>query len=276
MNIYPASSISLSEFVQFFNDGFEGYFTPVHATEEMISFISAYALLDWSKSLVAEVDGERAGFLLLGARGWTMRGAAMGIVKKYRNKGIGSALMERGVKDSREAGFRKMILEVFEPNAPAIHVYEKTGFKTKRRLLGYECPAENATGETAPVSEIDPYQFALAVVRYGDEDLPWMNSVEYFAPFTPSMGKAYSLEEKAFAFAMPKSNELGRISGIVVNPEYRRQGWGTRLVRGIFSLYPDRKWEMIPVFPEGMLDGFLASLGFRVAELNQLEMEQNL
>lgn len=273
MNIVSSSKYNLSEFTDLFNRGFEDYFIQFELTDSIFAFLSVYSFVDWHRTLVAEIDGEAAGFLLLGSRGWTMRGAAMGIVKEHRNKGVGTALMEKALENCRKDGFKSMILEVFDANNPAIRVYEKCGFKTKRRLLGYQRPPLESATSADDLTEIDPYEFALQVSRHGDADLPWMCSSEYYTAFPPNLSKAYALQGKAFVLIMPKSEELARIAGIVVSREHRRQGWGRRLLEGLFTLYTNRKWEMIPVFPEDMAPGFFLNCGFEAIELNQLEME---
>jgi ribosomal protein S18 acetylase RimI-like enzyme len=273
MNIVSSSNYSLAEFTGLFNLGFEDYFVEFTIAEPILAFLCTYSFVDWHRSLVAEVDGEPAGFLLLGSRGWTMRGAAMGIVKLHRNKGIGTALMKKALEDCRSDGFKSMILEVFDANQPAIRVYEKCGFMTKRRLVGYERPLRESPASTDELTEIDPYLFSLQVARHGDPDLPWMCSPEYYAAYPPHLSKAYALKDKAFALVMPKSDEMARISGIVVSKKHRKQGLGRRLLDSLFALYPDRKWEMIPVFPEDMAPGFFLGCGFETIELNQFEME---
>ena len=122
-------------------------------------------------------------------------------------------------------------------------------------------------------TEIDPYKVALQVAAHGEMDLPWMCSPEFFAGFPPNLSRGYALEDKAFSLVMPKSDELVRLSCLLVSKEHRQQGWGRKMMEGLLALYPDHLWEMIPVFPEGLATDFLLRNGFEIAKLNQLEME---
>ncbi|MFZ5535078.1 MAG: GNAT family N-acetyltransferase [Patescibacteria group bacterium] len=47
----------------------------------------------------------------------------------YRNEGIGFALMQSLIDEARALGLRLLTLTCFETNAPALHVYEKLGFR---------------------------------------------------------------------------------------------------------------------------------------------------
>ncbi len=50
------------------------------------------------------------------------------VVKKYRNRGIGTLLIKKAIKLSK-GKFDIIVLDVFEINERAIHLYEKFGFK---------------------------------------------------------------------------------------------------------------------------------------------------
>jgi RimJ/RimL family protein N-acetyltransferase len=57
----------------------------------------------------------------------------MGVLKAYRRRGIGQALLERAIRESHTKGLEKVELEVFASNAPAIALYEKVGFMVEGR-----------------------------------------------------------------------------------------------------------------------------------------------
>ncbi|HBF7699398.1 TPA: GNAT family N-acetyltransferase [Clostridioides difficile] len=52
----------------------------------------------------------------------------MGILKEYREKGIGSSLLKQIIDLSKEYGYEKIELDVFKSNSRAIHVYKSLGF----------------------------------------------------------------------------------------------------------------------------------------------------
>jgi RimJ/RimL family protein N-acetyltransferase len=57
----------------------------------------------------------------------------MGMLKPYRGKGIGLALIREAVRLAQERGLEKVELEVFATNTPAIRLYEKEGFEVEGR-----------------------------------------------------------------------------------------------------------------------------------------------
>jgi ribosomal protein S18 acetylase RimI-like enzyme len=53
----------------------------------------------------------------------------MGVLLNFRDKGIGRALLKKTLAKVKENGIEKIELEVFESNAPAIHLYDTFGFQ---------------------------------------------------------------------------------------------------------------------------------------------------
>ena len=52
-------------------------------------------------------------------------GLGMGILPKYRGKGIGSQLLEKVIEKAKEFGLEKIELHVYTTNKPAITLYRK-------------------------------------------------------------------------------------------------------------------------------------------------------
>jgi len=60
----------------------------------------------------------------------------MGVLKEFRGKGVGSALLSSVTEAAIHAGFTRLELEVFANNVAAVTLYEKHGFEhegTKRQ-----------------------------------------------------------------------------------------------------------------------------------------------
>ena len=88
--------------------------------------------------VAAEVDG-----VVIGASSvekYSLRSEAhkgtLGIAIKssYRGIGIGTQMIQVLVDESRKAGLKILLLDVFETNKMARHVYEKTGFREIGRV----------------------------------------------------------------------------------------------------------------------------------------------
>jgi len=63
----------------------------------------------------------------------------MGVVADYRGQGIGKELLAQTVEHAKVSGLKKVELEVFTNNLPAIALYRNTGFELEgtKRLARY-------------------------------------------------------------------------------------------------------------------------------------------
>ena len=59
----------------------------------------------------------------------------MAIVREWRGRGVGSALMEAAIDWSRERGLHKLALGVFPHNAAGVALYRKFGFVEEGRRV---------------------------------------------------------------------------------------------------------------------------------------------
>ena len=81
---------------------------------------------------VAEVDGR------IVANSWIAKGKGVqshvgtlgiSVLKGFRNRGLGSTMVEALLKEAKAVGIKVVKLSVFASNPLAIHVYEKAGFR---------------------------------------------------------------------------------------------------------------------------------------------------
>lgn len=71
--------------------------------------------------------------------------ANIAVASEYRNRGVGKALMEAIIQESRKSEIKDMTLEVRESNQIAIRLYENFGFENIGIRKGfYDRPKENA------------------------------------------------------------------------------------------------------------------------------------
>lgn len=80
--------------------------------------------------LIAKQNNEIAGFI--GMKIVLDEADIMNVVtkKNKRNQGIATQLINKLLQVAKEKNIKKITLEVNESNLPAIHLYEKLGFKT--------------------------------------------------------------------------------------------------------------------------------------------------
>lgn len=93
--------------------------------------------------LVAIVDGEVVGQLTLHSSGNSPRrkhagSLGMAVRDDWQGKGVGTALMQVCVDLADNwLNYHRLELDVFVDNEPAIHLYEKFGFKIEGRLVDF-------------------------------------------------------------------------------------------------------------------------------------------
>jgi len=83
-------------------------------------------------SLVAEVDGKVIGECHVGKgkfRSSHVGTLGMGILKDYRERGIGTRLTLSVINKARASGLKIVQLEVMANNFSAVHLYERVGFR---------------------------------------------------------------------------------------------------------------------------------------------------
>jgi GNAT superfamily N-acetyltransferase len=58
----------------------------------------------------------------------------VGVIPKYRGRGLGQALVRKSLQGFRAAGLERAFLEVTADNGPAVHLYRTVGFRRSRTL----------------------------------------------------------------------------------------------------------------------------------------------
>jgi ribosomal-protein-alanine N-acetyltransferase len=107
-----------------------------------------------------------AGFILVRDLGGECEILSLGVVPRWRRRGIGLALMQTAIDAARRRGSRSLVLEVAVDNDPARALYETAGFvAVGRRPRYYRRPdgrtdalilrlAVDATGERRKLSPL--------------------------------------------------------------------------------------------------------------------------
>lgn len=74
----------------------------------------------WLGDAVDQIEGDRHAYIFL-----------LYVAPDYRRQGIGSALMRRAEKWAQDRGDRKISLQVFSDNQPALEMYNQLGYQTQ-------------------------------------------------------------------------------------------------------------------------------------------------
>lgn len=256
---------------------FEGYLLgPVNVNARAYERRFRAEDLDPFASRVYRRGEKVAGVLLVARRGWTSRIAGMGVAPEERRRGLGSLMLREAVEEARTRGDRTILLEVFSQNTPAVSLYEKLGFRTRRRLIGYRRePGEPASGTPGKLAELDPLEAARVVAREGEPNLPWMLAAETLSAITLP-ARAYHLDHRAYAIIEAPEAETLVLAALIVPRTERRKGWGSRLLHALEAKFPGRVLLVPAIVPEGLADAFLDGLRWQPEPLSQLEMALKL
>lgn len=268
----PALSFSIPEIAALFTRGFEGYFVPVQMTDVALQTMIRRDGVDLAESRVLFKDDQPIGVALIARRGWTSRLAAMGIVTEARNGGVGTWAMKQLIEEARVRDEKEMLLEVIEQNTAGVKLYQKVGFKTVRRLVGYklENPQVKSKGK---IEEVDIRELAKLISAHGLRDLPWQLSGETIAQHTPP-SRAYRLDDAYCLISNPEAEQVV-ISSVLVKAGSRGAGLSPVLMRAVFSRFPNKTWRVPAIFPEEMSPIF-EEVGMKREELSQLQMALKL
>lgn len=265
-----AAEYPLSRLADLFTASFAGYLVPMEMSVDGLAERVAAEDIHLASSRVLLREGEPAGLGLLARRGWVGRVAAMGLLPEVRGKGAGRALLAELVAGARARGDHRLLLEVFESNAPARALYEHAGFRTTTLLVGYD--AKRPQARPADLREIDPAEFARRMDPADTGPLPWQLQASTLAA-PPATARCFTLEDKSFAYLSGISEKTLTVRGVLTLRGHRRQGWATRLLGGLAARFPGRALAVPQLIPERLGAEFFAACGFSRTPLSLLEME---
>ena len=98
---------------------------------------------DARRVLVAEHDGEAAGYITCDWSGDTGRIGLIAVAKQVRGTGMGSALVQAALAVFHEAGVRRVTVVTQGRNVPAQRLYQRCGFVTSAVEIWYHAWFEN-------------------------------------------------------------------------------------------------------------------------------------
>ena len=269
LRIVSAAELRLDELAALFTDAFAGYLVPVTVSAAAFAERVCAESIDLSSSVVMLREAPVA-LALVARRGRESRLASMGVIPSARRTGAAAALLARVLDDARARGDRWLRLEVFETNLPARALYERAGFRPLARLVGYEGDA--IVKQAAPLVEVDACELGRRVARdLPPLELPWqLEPTSLMVP--PSTAHAFTVDGSAMVLVSQVGPERAWLRALHTLPAERRRGHATRLVGALAAQLHPRTLVFSALYPENLASDVFARLGFRRAELAQLEM----
>lgn len=107
----------------------------LNTTDDSKEGIAKYLLRNPNTCFVAEENGELVGVIMSGHDGRRGFIHHMTVKTEYRNKGIGSKLVNLALTALEQEGIHKVALVVFEDNILGNTFWEKVGFTVRDDLL---------------------------------------------------------------------------------------------------------------------------------------------
>jgi len=268
----PASDSPLPDLVKLLNLGFENYLVPIQFSLSQFLTMVRKDSIDLTSSCILLADGEPSGVALIARRGWTSRLAAMGISQQMRGKGAGSWFMEKLIDEALERGDHEMVLEVIEQNDAAVRLYQKYGFQTMRRLVGFT-RTDGMETSTADLREIDLRTAGSLISQHGSPDLPWQLSAETIAHLNPP-ARAYRKGQSYAVISNPDAEQVV-IWSLLVEKDARGNELGVEMLNSIATKHAGKTWRVPVILPEELGKTY-EKAGFEKEHLSQWQMSLTL
>lgn len=264
----PALHYSCEQLAAIVGDCFEGYSVPFSLPPAVFAqrFIAeGLSLVDSCVWLANETP---AAVALITRRGVSARLAAFAIRPAYRAKGQGKRLLAPLMAALRERGVVNMQLEVIQENHPAVTLYRNLGFVMTQELYGFQGAAD-ASVQSVALQALDPLEVVRKATGESNAMLSWLVD-----PLSSVSLPALAFEYRKHAYAVLATHmEKPQLRFIYVEPEYRRKGFASELLRALNQRFPGLSTSV--VVPARFTPLFTRA-GYLLMPISQYEMKADL
>ncbi len=274
----------LQDVILAWNEGFEGYFIKMNFSvgqlmkrmvEEELSAEHSIILYDGKRPIgivlngIREADGMK--------RAWN---GGTGIAPAYRKKGLGRLAITECIRIYEQENVVSATLEAIEENHPAIHLYEKMGYKQIGRLMNYAChhPIEWPAAPSSYRAEVrSPAE--LGKLAFFREDIPWQTQRRSIQGAEGIALIDKEGKECAYAIFQKRWQENGEVQAIYLfqarislppNPEMAKV-----LLNAVFGTNAGSSYVVNLPLREDRLDETLKEMGFEET-VGQVWMEYSV
>jgi ribosomal protein S18 acetylase RimI-like enzyme len=279
IQLLPADHVAVAVRADLINAAYAGYDVPMHLTPDSMRSVDALYDVSLPRSVVAHAQGEPVGMALLsrrGERGWI---SGVGVVPAWRQRGIGRAMMEAVLGGAREAGIKRVSLEVIIQNTAARALYSGLGFAEQRELL---CWRRAADADALPIPEerlvaAPPEQVMTQFDAWHDQPPCWQSETLTLRKMADRL-RGYRLDMDGVAAGYCLTSEHGEtltLMDVGINPKLGAVAAGRTLLQALAALHFGRSLSLNNVPVDSDLNRALAALHFLVG-VRQLEMKLSL
>ena len=217
IRLVPASAFTIEQLTSAYNQTRVDYLVPMPMNAARLAeYIHLYHV-DLAASFVALEGETMRGVAMLGARGergWITR---LGVIPATRRQGVGRALVEALLGESRRRGHTAMQLEVIRNNEPAYNLFVQAGFQPAFEMVVLRRPPAPVAIEPRGNAKWLERPEALSLLNERNDVATWITETE-------SLARADHLQ--ALAVAEPDGS-----SGWLVFQEQKFRGLSLMLSR---------------------------------------------
>lgn len=274
----PCTEVTMEEIFAAFSLGFSDYAIQFTADQEVFAarfFGPEGNTLDLS--FIALDQDRPIGLVLGGIRSFdglrTMRCGTLCVAPAYRGQGISHRLFELHKAAAVKEQCKQLFLEVLKENHRAIKFYEKHGYHIVYDMKYYSSTvqpiydAESALSYTLSEISFDTLEDFRKSLPYCH--INWQSDTPFYAASNKEV--FLGMQDGSKQIAMIAMSPQGKINFIWVDPAYRSQGLGRRLIQEAAQKHKVEK-VTICLPSNAFLEGFLRKMNFKKEAVEQYEM----
>lgn len=277
--ITTLEGISNKEILKVFNKSFSDYFIPFKLSEEQFDSKMLVDKTDLSLSVGVFEKGNLIAFILHGFdkinNEKVIYNGGTGVIPNKRGFGLTKQMYNFILPILAEKGINRLVLEVITENIQAIKSYEKSGFKTKRKLFCYKGEVDiYYINNNLEIKKFQDYDWNL-MQSFWDTYPTWQNSksaINKLKGYNISLGAYIKNQLVGYIIYNPINK---RIKQIAVSKDFRQQKIASTLISEIISSH-GHTTSIINVDKNSIgINTFLNKIGLK-KNLEQLEMKLQL
>lgn len=205
----------------------------------------------------------------------TMRCGALAIHPEYRRMGVAQKLFELHKEQAVSNECKQLYLEVIVGNDKAINFYKKQGYEKVYDLSYFKLEdlskISEELNETIIIKQIAHSDFEKFYKTIKGVYINWQNDVDYIKKSNNNTYFAAYTKDNSLLIGVLCINNLGKISFIWVENDYRCKGIASSLIS--FAIKELSLSKLFISFPNNsLLEGFLKKVGFIKDKISQYEM----
>ncbi len=243
MEIIPADRFTIQALTDLYNQTRVDYLVPMPMNADRLREYVHNFDVDLHQSCVArDAEGQILGLSMLGFRRETAWVTRLGVLPAARRTGAGLALMNCMLANAGKLGATETHLEVIKNNAPAYHLFLKTGFIEKDTyLVMRHAPRPMTVPMRGEVTWLN-FDEALEKLEVYPHHLTWINALASMRNSPNTEGLHIKLPNGGSGWLVYRNSKFtlrSTLSHLIIHTEQGQpEEIGTQLLAHLHSQYP--------------------------------------